>query len=153
MLSVHQSVFESSLSAALLIREYIITSWCWYNIRTATHCWNRRCSPLSHNLKALIAYIGIDSSSYQSITIHIKSRGISKRGFALLQKDTIYCNGFLIKSSQKENTITSTWLLVAIYFYTSTMQELVNIWIHLVNNPIYKSTFSLAYLGSLFLVL
>ena len=39
-----------------------------------------------HNRKALIAYAGIDSSPYQSGTIDIKSRGISKRGFASLRK-------------------------------------------------------------------
>ncbi len=39
-----------------------------------------------HNRKALIAYAGIDSSPYQSGTIDIKSRGISKRGSATLRK-------------------------------------------------------------------
>ena len=39
-----------------------------------------------HNRKALIAYAGIDSSPYQSGTIDIKSRGISKRGSASLRK-------------------------------------------------------------------
>ena len=39
-----------------------------------------------HNRNALIAYAGIDSSPYQSGTIDIKSRGISKRGSASLRK-------------------------------------------------------------------
>lgn len=39
-----------------------------------------------HNRKALIAYAGIDSSPYQSGTIDIKSRGISKRGSAMLRR-------------------------------------------------------------------
>jgi len=39
-----------------------------------------------YNRKALIAYAGIDSCPYQSGTIDIKGRGISKRGSALLRK-------------------------------------------------------------------
>ncbi len=39
-----------------------------------------------HNKKALIAYAGIDSCPYQSGTIDIKSRGISKRGSASLRR-------------------------------------------------------------------
>ncbi len=39
-----------------------------------------------HNRKALIAYAGIDSSPYQSGTIDLKSRGISKRGSATLRR-------------------------------------------------------------------
>lgn len=39
-----------------------------------------------HSRKALIAYAGIDSSPYQSGTINIKSRGISKRGSAILRR-------------------------------------------------------------------
>ena len=39
-----------------------------------------------HNRKALIAYAGIDSSPYQSGTIDIKSRGISKRGSDMLRR-------------------------------------------------------------------
>lgn len=38
------------------------------------------------NRKALITYAGIDSSPYQSGTIDIKSRGISKRGSAMLRR-------------------------------------------------------------------
>ena len=39
-----------------------------------------------HNRKVLIAYAGIDSSPYQSGTIDLKSRGISKRGSATLRR-------------------------------------------------------------------
>lgn len=51
-----------------------------------------------YSRKALIAYAGIDSSPYQSGTIDIKSRGISKRGSSSLRKtlfqvmDCILCH-------------------------------------------------------------
>lgn len=58
-----------------------------------------------HSRKALIAYAGIDSSPYQSGTIDIKSRGISKRGSATLRKTLFQVMDCILRHKHTEEPV------------------------------------------------
>ena len=58
-----------------------------------------------HSRKALIAYAGIDSSPYQSGTIDIKSRGISKRGSSALRKTLFIVMDCILRHQQIDDPV------------------------------------------------
>lgn len=58
-----------------------------------------------HNRKALIAYAGIDSSPYQSGTIDIKSRGISKRGSATLRRTLFQVMDCILRHKHEDEPV------------------------------------------------
>lgn len=58
-----------------------------------------------HNRKALIAYAGIDSSPYQSGTIDIKSRGISKRGSSTLRRTLFQVMDCILRHKHEDEPV------------------------------------------------
>ena len=58
-----------------------------------------------HSKKALVAFAGIDAPPYQSGTVNVRSRSISKRGSAALRRTLFLVMDVILKSSPADDPI------------------------------------------------
>ena len=58
-----------------------------------------------HSKKALVAFAGIDAPPYQSGTVDVRSRRISKRGSAALRRTLFLVMGVLLQNSPADELV------------------------------------------------
>ncbi len=58
-----------------------------------------------HSKKALVAFAGIDVPPYQSGTVNVRSRNISKRGSSSLRKTLFFIMSVILRNSPNDEPV------------------------------------------------